>query len=75
MKTNLPNRNGYQTLKYRIMIVLIIMGIFLYFMYELNYTYHNPGFAFIAFCAFLIISIITLFAPITIRYNGYERRV
>jgi RsiW-degrading membrane proteinase PrsW (M82 family) len=75
MKNSLPNKNGYRVLKLRVVAVLIILAIYASIAYKLPFVYNNPSLMVILLVSFVIISVILLLAPITIRYNGYERRI
>lgn len=75
MKKRLRNKDGYRTLKLRLLIVLCMLGGYAYIAYDLFMEWRNPSIVFILALAVIVFSIIFLSAPIKIRHNGYEQSV
>lgn len=75
MKQKKTNKNGYRTLKLRLLIVLVLLGGYIMLFSEVHSYYYKHVILLLSGIATAIVSIIILAAPITIRNNGHEQSV
>lgn len=74
-KTDSPNRTGYSVLKWRLFIVLIILGGYSYVGLNLWNEYHHLGTVLFPFLLVLTFCVFWLLSPIKISRNGLKQSV